>query len=218
MCEANDGDTAMMLGRVLLENAMLIAWLLKGDGRVRLETYALFAAVLHERFSDNFAHFYSDRDEVRDWAKSRSDPFARAVWHQVFGGKHDTWAYFPDPDKPNKLRKTTIKSMFSEADADSGPASRYTGFIYDVAYARGSQFIHSGPLSVDSVIPSVRSHRHFFLSTMPSPMHRLEALHVSNVAMVFVLDSLNDYIGLGLSDRIKAISELMTQQPEEDQT
>lgn len=37
VCELGDGDNALALARVLLENACLLEWLIRGDGRRRLE-------------------------------------------------------------------------------------------------------------------------------------------------------------------------------------
>src|SRR5205809_32560 len=35
LCEAGDGDSAMILARAVLENGVLMRWLLRGEGRVR---------------------------------------------------------------------------------------------------------------------------------------------------------------------------------------
>jgi hypothetical protein len=49
VCELGDGDNAMALTRVLLENACLLEWLIRGRGRQRLEAYVMFTSVQHER-------------------------------------------------------------------------------------------------------------------------------------------------------------------------
>ena len=37
VCELGDGDNALALARVLLENACMLEWLIRGEGRRRLE-------------------------------------------------------------------------------------------------------------------------------------------------------------------------------------
>jgi hypothetical protein len=50
LVETNDGDNALALTRVLMENACLLEWLIRGEfDRRRLEAYALFTSVSHER-------------------------------------------------------------------------------------------------------------------------------------------------------------------------
>jgi hypothetical protein len=102
-----DGDTAMVLARVILENAVLMAWMLKGQGRVRLETYILFGAVLSERLVEIVEKYYADNAALLAMARNKTDPYARAIASDVFGGRDDTWAYFPNPDKPGRLKRVT---------------------------------------------------------------------------------------------------------------
>jgi hypothetical protein len=52
VCEVADGDNALVLARVLLENACLLEWLIRGPGRRRLEAYAMFTSV---RSGDGFS-------------------------------------------------------------------------------------------------------------------------------------------------------------------
>lgn len=204
LCEAGDGDSAMILARAVLENGVLMRWLLGGEGRVRLETYALFGAVLHERLVQIVKTFYNNKSELLNMARDRSDPYARAIAQLVFGGKNDTWAYFPHPTKPGKLSRVTIKQMFTELQEDGGGA-----FAYEVPYANGSQFVHSGPLSIRSLVPYVLSLDRFTLRPVPRDDRREEAMSISNVGMLVALDALNDYIGLDLAEPIQEIAQAM---------
>jgi hypothetical protein len=113
LCEAGDGDNASALARVVLENGFLMLWLLGGPGRDRLETYVLFMSVVHEQ-TISFLEKYAHDPATVSLVKSKSDPYHRAIARSVFGGHDNTWAYFPIPDKPGKLRRVTIFEMFNE--------------------------------------------------------------------------------------------------------
>ena len=52
LCELGDGANALALTRVLLENACLLEWLIRGEGRRRLESYVMFMSVQHERIAE----------------------------------------------------------------------------------------------------------------------------------------------------------------------
>jgi hypothetical protein len=203
VCEAGDGDSAMILARTVMEAGVLMAWMMGGDGLVRLETYALFGAALHQRLLNVIETYYRDRPELMRLARDKSDPYTHAIAQQVFGGKEDTWAYFPHPDKPGKLRKITVKEMFEELQPGGD------GFAYAVPYARGSQFVHSGPLSVTSAVKHVLRLDTFAVAPVPSTEYREEALSISHVGMLLVLSALSGYTGIDLTDGITRVRAAM---------
>jgi uncharacterized protein DUF5677 len=89
LCELGHGDDAFALTRVLMENACLLEWLIRGDGHRRLDTYALFTSVMHERivaiverFRDRFIAAGAD-------LQVKSDPYHRAIAEHVFGDARD---------------------------------------------------------------------------------------------------------------------------------
>jgi hypothetical protein len=91
LCELGDGDNAMALTRVLLENACLLEWLIRGQGRRRLESYAMFTSVQHEqvaatlqRYSERFAAAGATTDVT-------SDPYHRAIWSVTFRRAASRW-------------------------------------------------------------------------------------------------------------------------------
>ena len=84
LCELGDGANALALTRVLLENACLLEWLIRGEGRRRLESYVMFMSVQHERIAETI-----DRHRARFLAAGAtgeigSDPSHRAVWNYTF--------------------------------------------------------------------------------------------------------------------------------------
>jgi hypothetical protein len=84
ICELGDGDNALALARVLLENACLLEWLIRGDGRRRLEAYVMFTSVVHERVVQTIQR-HRGRMIVDGGGSDRSsDPYHRAVWTHVF--------------------------------------------------------------------------------------------------------------------------------------
>jgi hypothetical protein len=199
LCEAGDGDNASALARVLMENAYLMRWMLGGIGRDRLETYVLFMSVLHERTIRVVdKHFGHHPDFVR-LVMSKSDPYHKAVARSVFGNHQNTWAYFPVPNKPGKLRQVKIVDIFKDV-------SEGDDFAYEGPYASGSQFIHSGPESLFETLKQLMRSPVFQLSPMPLKTHRGTAIASSNASMLTALKALDEFIGLNLSERIEAIA------------
>ena len=198
LCEAGDGDNASALERVLLENSILMRWLLGGSGRDRLETYILFMGVLHVRAIRVVTEYFPDRPEFVALVKATSDPYHRAVAASVFLNRDDTWAYFPNPDRPGRLRKVRIAEMFEEVAPDRFP--------YRGPYAMGSQFIHSGPDSLMQILPNLVGARYVKVEPMPSPIKRTMALSFSNAHMLTALAALDDFVGLDLAEAIDAIA------------
>lgn len=203
LCDGGDGDSAMVLARTVMETAVLMAWMMGGDGLVRLETYALFGAALHQRLFEVIEKYYHDKPELMRLARDKSDPYTRAIAQQVFGGREDTWAYFPNPEKPGKLRRVTVKEMFDELQPGGD------GFAYVVPYARGSQFVHSGPLSVTSTVKHALTLETFMVAAVPSTAYCEEALSISNVGMLLALSALSNYTGIDLTEPIVQARDAM---------
>jgi hypothetical protein len=203
LCESGDGDSAYTLSRVILENAVLMRWMLDGTGRDRLETYVLFMSVLHEKLVALVNEYFQERPEMLEIARDKSDPYHVAIAEAVFDGNDSTWAYFPS-NKPGRLRKIPIAEMFKGAGDQEGAGS---SFAYDGPYSMASQFIHSGPESLYGVLSDLRPRQFFTLSPQPSRERCGMALSDSNIAMLIALDALSDYMGLGLDERIKAMKD-----------
>ena len=80
VCELGDGDNALALARVLLENACLLEWLIRGDGQRRLEAYAMFISVQAERVVQTVDRHHHRFIASGAESKPKSDPFHRSVW------------------------------------------------------------------------------------------------------------------------------------------
>jgi hypothetical protein len=195
LCESGDGDSAYTLSRVILENGVLMSWMLDGEGRDRLETYVLFMSVLHEKTISLVTEHYQDRPEILEMATDKSDPYHVAIAETVFGDNENTWAYFPS-GRSGKFRQIRISEIFKDAVGQ---------FAYDGPYTMASQFVHSGPESLYGILRHLGSRQFFELSPRPSTERSAMALSDSNLAMLVALDALSTYMGLGLSERIKSM-------------
>jgi hypothetical protein len=198
LCELGDGDNALALTRVLLENACLLEWLIRGDGRRRLESYVRFMSVQHERIADTIARhrarFIADDAPL----EVLSDPYHRAVWEHTFrDGKskrttsdRPTWEF---DRATGQGRPVSVKALFHAiADADQS-------FEHDVLYgALGSDIVHSGPFALTGIYRLLGDREIFVLQPMADSRLCTIALASSNTAMFLVLDSLSEYIGLDL--------------------
>jgi hypothetical protein len=205
LCELGDGDNAMALTRVLLENACLLEWLIRGQGRQRLEAYVMFTSVQHERVvatlqrhADRFAAAGATTDIA-------FEPYHRAVWSVTFRdekgrptrSERPTWE-FDDTTKQGKPFK--VSELFREI---AGGAHSYE---YDVMYgAIGSDIVHSGPFSLTRTLQRTERRPTFLLKPMPVREMCTIALALSNSAMFLVLDSLTEYLGLDLSAELEPL-------------
>jgi hypothetical protein len=201
MCAAGDGDSALALGRVLIENAFMMRWLLGGPGRQRLETYVLFMSVLQERGVETIRRVLDQRPHLDTGERFKSDPYHRTVAASVFDDHHDTWAYFPDPRRRGELRRVTIREMFQEVTGEDDPIDYrllYHGF--------GSQAVHSGPFSLAHILAVLLRNDCFLLDVIGSADAVALALGVSNGAMLMALEALDEYAGLSLSHELEPIA------------
>jgi len=186
----------------------MMAWQRLGPGRERLETYILFTSALHEKnvktmkwFRSEFPHFFDSDEELL-----QSDPSHRALTEAVFRGHDDSWAWFPDPNKPGTLKRITVRQMFRDVMEKTDATAQTVE--YDVMYSHGSDIIHTGPHSLAGLLSRVATSKKFFLESLHSADLRLVALAVSNAAMLVVLRTADEYIGLDLESDIEAIAEM----------
>jgi hypothetical protein len=200
LCEAGHGDSAIALTRVLLENATLMEWQRIGPGRERLETYILFTSVLRERTKANVRRFYAEFDWF-DSGNSVSDPYHAAVAESVFQGYDDSWAYFPDPEKPSRLKRVSMRAMLEEIIDKKRP------FEYEVMYRMGNDRIHTSPFGIANLLGAVTARTAFFLDVIQSRDPCVVALSVSNSLMLVVLQTVSHYVGLDLEPDIEDIHE-----------
>lgn len=196
VCELGDGDNALALARVLLENSCLLEWLIRGDGRQRLEAYVMFMSVQHERIVATI-----DRHNDRFIAAGVTvDPYHHAISTHVFRGTKShrpTWEF----DRvTRKGEAVSVHDLFREI------ADGTHSFEHDVLYgALGSDIVHSGPFSLTRIQQTMGNRRTFVLQPTPVSDMCSIALASSNVAMFLVLDSLTQYLGLDLSAELASL-------------
>lgn len=202
LCELGDGDNAFALMRVLLENARLLEWLIRGEGHRRLETYVIFTSVVHqrivalaERFRDRFIAAGVD-------SLPKSDSYHQAVAEHVFGNTKDDRPTLELISYKGTLKRVSVKDMF---DAIKDTQHSFS-FEYQMMYGSlGSDIIHSGPFSLTRTLTTLLDRSMFVLRPTPLPDLCTLALAMSNAAMFLVLDSLNEYVGLGLLADLAAL-------------
>jgi hypothetical protein len=214
ICELGDGDNAMALARVLLENACLLEWLLRGEGRRRLESYVLFTSVQHERGAATI-----NRQQARlGFAGKTAENMASSAYHRAIC----THVFRDAKGKPTKSDRPTwefdrtnltgtpvsVRDLFREiTDIDQS-------FEHEVLYgAIGSDVVHSGPLSLTRILQLMLGRETFILQ--PMPLHEMCTLSLaaSNIAMLLVLASLAEYLGLDLAAELDAIKAAFNVSP-----
>jgi len=208
LCEAGDGENALALMRVLLENALLLEWFLGGTGRRRLETYVLFTSVLYEETVSTMDLMLRQKPHLAADFQSQmaSDPYHKAITASVFQDRDETWAFFPDPNKPGQLNQVGIKRIFKDVTEVEAEESVDYRCFYKLL---GSQAIHSGPFSLSRFLAAVTSRDTFMLDAIRSEKAETLALALSNASMLMALDALNAYAYLGLEDKLATIKDWM---------
>jgi hypothetical protein len=216
VCELGDGANAMALTRVLLENACLLEWLIRGDGRRRLEAYVLFTSVQHERVAAIIQRHAPRLVAAGVTHDVQSVPYHRAVWSATFRDSRDrptrsdrpTWEFDPSTQRG---RPISVRELFREIAGDE------PSYEYDVMYgALGSDIVHSGPFSLSNIVQVLESESTFTLRPMPVPELRTVALAMSNAAMCLVLESLTEYLGLDLAVEFDALRAKVNLSPDDD--
>lgn len=211
LCELSDGDNALALARVLLENACLLEWLIRGEGRRRLEAYAMFLSVVHERVVETIERHKGRFISAGADPKVSSDAYHRAIRTLVFV---DTKGRPTKSDRPtwDFDRVTGAGQPVNVAKLFREVAGAQESFEYDVLYgALGSDIVHSGPFSLAHTLQALDGRQTFLLRPIPVIDLCTIALASSNTAMFLVLDSLTEYLGLDLSadlDPLKAKSKV----------
>jgi hypothetical protein len=228
LCDAGDGDNAIVLARVLMENACLLEWLMRGEYRERIDAYILWNDVVLERriatvqrFADRFAAAAGRDPELK------SDPERRWVAEYIFGDARTdrpTWIFRragncaeSDQSSPSQSDKAKKRGRTNAAMSSRPVAIREmfegitASFEHQVLYgAIGSDIVHSGPTSLSQILSAIWSRTTFILHPIPDTDHCTIALALSNVAMLLVLGSLNEFLGLDMSaalEELKARSE-----------
>jgi hypothetical protein len=192
LTDAGLAPDALALLRVLVENAVLVAWLLN-DSVFRLDLYCL-SMRLHIRHSKELTEtFYPDEDVATVARELHKEGAAIA---EVFGDTQYRWARVIDPET-GRLKQVKFDDMCKEVAPD--------GFMSDVVVFRLGQFVHSEIPSLVSFYNRHALDRIFFVAAEPDDAHAGEALTMANLMMYHALSALNQYAALELDDKIAAV-------------
>jgi hypothetical protein len=122
----DDGDNAYALARILLENSLILMWLLGGeDWRVRIDTYALHMAAYHARTRELAELYWPEqslppRPEALEWLST-----------ELFNDGWSSWARLP-MQEGGKLEKKTLERMSYEMTPQGEDGKRRNSLVYDV--------------------------------------------------------------------------------------
>jgi hypothetical protein len=205
LCEMRFGEDAMALARVALENAVVMAWLIRGPARERLDTFCLAAAPARNRWLEILALYYKDEPGVLERVANLRDADVDTIATALFDDSHTTWAYFPNAK--GKLAPVSAKEMFLGAN-DERPE---TVFAYDAVYFDTSAYVHSGPASLRAINDRLESSEIFIVPSENSPDELCErAMGVTIVALALALAALDEYAGLGIDSSVQDIRARMS--------
>ena len=205
LCDAALADDAYALSRVLLETAVVIAWITRGPWPERIDTFALFDTAIKRRLVKAIVDQHpgtatADRAQAI-WETMEDEA---AISSQVFEDRHLQWARFPDPNKPGSFKEFRIGDMLKELD--SAHVGTFTGHhAYALPYFDSSQFVHSTVSSVRNVELDLAAEQSYRIAERPR--HELVRLSLitSSIWMLTALNAVSEFIGGGLDVDVQAL-------------
>ncbi|MGE4069181.1 MAG: DUF5677 domain-containing protein [Vicinamibacterales bacterium] len=200
------GSDAMALTRVILENQVVLEWILR-DG-YRIDLYILSDELLTRQLGRVTQTHYAHRPDLIAEAQARADRHATSV-EAVFGDTQTRWARKLTDDRQHFTGRVSIEDMFRELaqpEDDAPDAPPVPSFMRDVPYFDCSGHVHSTALALRAVAKSIAGDQVFRLS-----LHRdqeslcVRALRSANQIALSAVAALNDYAGLGMDDDVSAV-------------
>jgi hypothetical protein len=187
LTDAGHGDDAMALGRVMLENTILLKWLLI-DPIYRLDLYCVSDALFRRRWCELVIEHFQEKPELVAKAKESFNDEVKAV-AGYFGNTIHKWAQVLHPN--GKLQYVNFEAMMKEVAEHGGAKST---FQHDVIYFLHSAFVHSTASSMRS-FRHLRNETYFDAGLGPNSLRRDEALGGANIGMMQVLQAAAGYLG-----------------------
>lgn len=175
----------MALGRVLLENAALLQWLLI-DPVYRLDLYCISDALYRRRWRELIELHFQARPEIVAAAREQVDSAALAV-ADFFGNTIHKWAQVLHPN--GKLEYVNFDAMMKEVAAHGGSTS---SFQHDVVYFLHSAFVHSTASSMRAFW-HLRLERYVRFDLGPNDFRCDEALDGATIFLFQVLQAASQY-------------------------
>src|SRR5258708_3146792 len=127
LTDVGHGDDAMALGRVLLENTIILKWLLI-DPVYRLDLYCISDALYRRRWCELVIAHFTDKPDLVKRAKESLDDEVKAV-AGFFGNTIHKWAQVLHPE--GKVHYINFEAMMKEVAEHGGAKST---FMHDVIY------------------------------------------------------------------------------------
>jgi hypothetical protein len=209
LCDGGFSGDAYALGRVLLENAVVMAWVIRGPATERLDTFCLADTPRKNRWIDILEQYYSDHPDLAAKVEMFKDADADAIARELYKDAHTTWAMFENEN--GKLTAATVKDMFLGASDDPQGSS----FAYDAPYFDASSYVHSGPESSRRLAAQLKRFDTFSVKVSPEdPELSTRAMSLANVSLALALAAFSEYTGIkviatgldGIVETIKAAS------------
>ena len=191
LCDSGMSNDAMSLSRVLFETSAILRWLLRSDKWVaRVDLYGLYAAAIDKQTGEALKKHLPDVSAAIGMSGPPSD--LESVADDVFSKRPKSWPRVEDGETWKPL---TFQQVFEEFEDEA------QSFSYEYVFARLSGFVHS---SVSSITTEMRGHqgREYAIRYAPRGEHADEAIALSNAFMVMALISVEDRVGLGLSEEL----------------
>lgn len=187
LTDAGHGDDAMALARVLLENSVILRWLLL-DPIYRLDLYCISDTLFVRRWRELIEKHFQHKPYLVAQAREIVDQQTLAV-ADFFGKTVHKWAQVLHPD--GQTHHVNFESMMAEVASAGGAAS---SFEHDVIYFLHSAFVHSTAHSMRS-FTHLRRAEHVTFDLGPNKQHCDEALRGANLFLFQVLQAASLYFG-----------------------
>lgn len=193
-------DGSQILARALLENVLLMEWLLL-EPIYRLDIYCISPELMKRHFAKVVRHHYSD-DALLAAADTFMQSASRQVVDDVFGDNWYKWAQRIGTDGQS-VETINLHGMAVEL-ARAGGQDR--SFAYDALYFRLSGSVHSTADAVGAFAKLTEHQECFALGHASAGTRNTITLRSANFFMLSALTALNNYAALGLDDAIDQLA------------
>lgn len=190
LTDAGHGDDAMALGRVLLENTIILRWLLI-DPIYRLDLFCISDALYQRRWSQLIEKHFQEKPELVAHAKAQVNSQVLAI-AEFFGNTIHRWAQVLHPN--GDTQHVNFEAMMSEVAKDGGGAGVDVTFQHDVIYFLHSGFVHSTASSMRT-FRGLIGETYFCCDLGPNNLRCDEALGGANLFLLQVLQAATVYLG-----------------------
>ena len=187
LTDVGHGDDAMALGRVILENTIILKWLLI-DPVYRLDLYCISDALFRRRWCELVIEHFPEKPELVKRVQESLDDEVNAV-ARFFGNTIHKWAQVLHPD--GKHHYVNFEVMMKEVAEHGGATST---FQHDVIYFLHSAYVHSTASAMRS-FRHLKGETYFRADLGPNGLRRDEALGGANICLIQVLQSAAAYLG-----------------------